>query len=271
MDIGTAKPTTVERAAVRHHLIDIADPDELFDAASFARLGREIVRELHRHGKTAVVAGGTGLYIKALLRGLVPGAPADPALRRQMRAEAQALGAQTLHARLARCDPETAARVHPNDTFRILRALEVFALTGRPISRLHREHRFGDAPFRALLIGLGLDRAALYARIDRRVDAMMEAGLVDEVRGLAARGYGPELKSMQSIGYSHVLAFLAGRLTREECVRTLKRDTRRFAKRQLTWLRAQTDLVWAAPEPADEVIRLAEAFIEESSKLEAES
>jgi tRNA dimethylallyltransferase len=261
MDIGTAKPTPAERAAVKHHLIDVVDPDAPFDAARFAHLGRQVVADLHRRGRPAVVVGGTGLYIKALVKGLFAAAPADPGVRRRLREEASVHGPSALHARLERADPQTAARLHPNDAFRIVRALEVLELTGRPISELHREHGFGDAPFRTLTIGLAMDRPDLYGRIDRRVDAMLAAGLEAEVRALLARGYGADLKPMQAIGYSHMLAHLAGRISREECARTLKRDTRRFAKRQLTWLRAQPEVDWLPPEPPRDVIRLAEDFL----------
>jgi tRNA dimethylallyltransferase len=261
MDIGTAKPTQAEQAAVRHHLIDLVDPDEPFDAAAYMALGRQALAECIRGGTPPVVVGGTGLYIKALLYGLFRSDARDPAVRERLRAEAERRGAAALHRRLARCDPSTAARLHPNDTVRILRALEVFEVTGRPISDLQREHRFNDAPFHVLQFGLGLDREALYRRIDRRVDAMVAAGLEDEVRALMAKGYGPQLKSMQAIGYSHMAAFLAGAIGREECIRTLKRDTRRFAKRQLTWFRAEPAIQWIPPDRVTELIQSSNEFL----------
>jgi tRNA dimethylallyltransferase len=261
MNIGTAKPTAVERAAVPHHLLDVVEPDEPFDAARFTRLARPLVRSLHAAGKVPVVVGGTGLYIKALLSGLFRAGPVDPEVRRRLAAEMEAAGAPALHARLREVDPETAARLHPNDRVRILRALEVHASVGCPLSALQREHRFRDAPFAALKIGLTLERGALYERIDRRVDAMVADGLEEEVRGLMARGYGPGLKSMQSIGYSHMAACIAGTVDRTECLRTLKRDTRRFAKRQMTWFRADPEVVWLDPRRVDEVLRHATAFL----------
>jgi tRNA dimethylallyltransferase len=166
-----------------------------------------------------------------------------------------------LHHRLAQCDPQTAARLHPNDAVRISRALEVFEVTGRPISALQREHQFGDAPFHTLKIGLSLDRETLYRRIDRRVEAMMAAGLEEEVRTLLARGYGPHLKPMQSIGYSHMAAFIAGAVSRADCIRTLQRDTRRFAKRQLTWFRADPDIRWLSPDRMPELVRKSKQFL----------
>jgi tRNA dimethylallyltransferase len=261
MDIGTAKPTAAEQAAVRHHLIDVVDPDEPFDAAAYKSLGRRAIAELVRRGKTPIVVGGTGLYIKALLRGLFGSDARDPQVRNRLRAEAQALGAEALHSRLKQCDPQTAARLHSNDAVRILRALEVFEVTGRPISELQQEHRFGEAPFRTLKLGLSLEREVLYRRIDQRVQAMVEAGLEDEVRSLLAKGYGPGLKPMQSIGYSHMAAFIAGVLSWEECLRTFKRDTRRFAKRQLTWFRADPEIVWLAPGRPEELVRLSAEFL----------
>jgi len=262
MDIGTAKPTAAEQAAVRHHLIDVVDPDEPFDAAAYKTLGRLALAGLARRGKTPIVVGGTGLYIRALLSGLFRSDARDPTVRKRLRAEAEALSPEAFHARLKQCDPQTAARLHPNDAIRILRALEVFEVTGRPISELQREHRFGDTPFRTLKLGLSIEREALYRRIDQRVQAMVDAGLQAEVRSLLEKGYGPELKPMQSIGYSHMAAFIAGLLSWEECIRTLKRDTRRFAKRQLTWFRADPEIVWPAADRPEELVRLSKEFLD---------
>jgi tRNA dimethylallyltransferase len=261
LDIGTAKPTAAEQAAVRHHLIDVVDPDEPFDAATYKALGRQAIAELTRRGQTPIVVGGTGLYIKALLSGLFRSDARDPRVRNRLRAEAQALGPEAFHARLKQCDPQTAARLHPNDAIRILRALEVFEVTGRPISELQREHRFRDTPFRTLKLGLSIEREALYRRIDQRVQAMVDTGLQAEVRSLLEKGYGPELKPMQSIGYSHMIAFISGALSWEECIRTLKRDTRRFAKRQLTWFRADPEIVWPAADRSEELVRLSKEFL----------
>jgi len=247
MDIGTAKPTAAEQARVRHHLVDVVDPDEAFDAAAFARLGRAAVADIAGRGRLPIVAGGTGLYIKALLGGLARRAVSDPAVRQRLQRDLAEHGPAVLHARLAQIDPATADRVHPNDAVRIVRALEVFEATGQPLSAHHRGHRFGDAPFEALTIGLDMPRETLYARIEHRVEAMVAQGLEAEVRRLLARGYGEELKPMQSLGYRHMAALIAGRIDREEAVRTLKRDTRRFAKRQLTWFRADPQIRWVSP------------------------
>jgi tRNA dimethylallyltransferase len=261
MDIGTAKPSIAEQSEVRHHLIDVVNPDQPFDAATYATLGRDALAEVIRSGQTPVVVGGSGLYIKALLRGLFRSDGRDPVLRQRLRAELQAVGAAAMHARLRQCDPASAARLHPNDAVRILRAIEVFEVTGQPISHHQDEHGFTDTPFRALMIGLALERGALYRRIDRRVDAMLEAGLEREVRMLLDRGYGPELKSMQSIGYSHMAAFIIGAINLEECLRTLKRDTRRFAKRQMTWFRSYPEIHWTSAEHPEDLLKLAEDFL----------
>ena len=208
-----------------------------------------------------MVAGGTGLYIRAMLCGLFEESPSDPDLRRRLNAEAGSLGAPALHRRLAGIDPAAAGRIHPNDAYRIVRALEINQITGVPISRHHQAHRFADAPFRTLKIGLTMERPALYARIDRRVDAMVDQGLQEEVRRLLDMGYGPELKSMQSIGYRHMVDFFFRRLTWEEAIRTLKRDTRRFAKRQFTWFNADDAVNWFQPARISDMIRAAKAFL----------
>jgi tRNA dimethylallyltransferase len=262
MDIGTAKPTPAEQKRVRHHLIDILDPDQQFDAARYAESARKTIGALHERGILPIVAGGTGLYIRALMGGISPLPRSDPAARARLWAALRAEGSEALHRRLAACDPHSAARIHTNDAYRIVRALEVHAATGRPLSDHQRRHGFGDCPYRALQIGLEMERQALYRRIDRRVEAMVAAGLVEEVRSLRRRGYGGDLKSMRSLGYRHMLAFLEEGLPWEEAVRTLKRDTRRYAKRQMTWFKADGDVTWVPAEKTDELIRLVGTFLE---------
>ena len=261
MDIGTAKPTAAERRRVAHHLIDIVDPDEDFDAVQFSIRARSAIAAVDQQGRRPFVVGGTGLYIKALLYGLFQSEAVDPAIRSRLKRELDRDGSRVLHERLKQSDPDTAARLHPNDAYRIMRALETLESGGKPLSKLQRGHGFADQRYNALKIGLHIERPDLYARIDRRVDAMMQAGLVDEVRQLLAMGYSAELKSMQSIGYRHTAEFLAGRLPWDECVRTLKRDTRRFAKRQFTWFRADPQVKWYGPDELDEIIRLVESFL----------
>jgi len=262
MDIGTAKPTPVELAQIPHHMIDIVDPDEDFDAVRFSELARERIAEIITRGRLPFVVGGTGLYIKALLHGLFQAQPVDPQVRNRLRQEAAEKGSLLLYERLQEMDPASADRLHPNDVYRIVRALETIETTGKSISDLHQDHGFEDDPYSALKIGLQMNRAKLYERIDKRVDLMIGAGLVDEVKRLLDMGYSPELKSMQSIGYRHVAEFLEDNVPWDECVRTLKRDTRRFAKRQFTWFGAEPRIQWFAPDQLNEVAGLVEAFLE---------
>jgi len=262
MDIGTAKPTLKEQARAPHHLIAIVDPDEPFDAAGFAKMAGEMIMKLHAVGIVPFVVGGSGLYIKALVHGLSHAGPADTDIRKRLK-EAELLhGSGFLYERLSKCDPEASERIHPNDTFRIIRALEVYEATGMAISQYSRDHGFENRRFNVLKIGLHIERETLYDRINRRVDAMIEEGLVDEVKMLLNRGYSEDLKSMQSIGYRHMIDFIKGRITWEETVRTLKRDTRRYAKRQMTWFKADPEIVWAEPEQLDYIKEMIKNFLQ---------
>ncbi len=260
MDIGTAKPTAEEQGRVLHHMIDIVEPDEPFDAAQYAEWARAKIIALDQQKITPFVVGGTGLYIKALVYGLFDEKVSDPKVRARLKAEAEARGIEYLYERLSRMDPATAARLHPNDSYRILRALEVVATTGQAISVHHQKHGFLEQPFEILKIGLNIDRTLLYERINRRVDAMIAAGFLQEVKDLLARGYSADLKSMQSIGYRHMVDFIDGRFSWEECVRTLKRDHRRYAKRQLTWFGADPEIIWKEPGQVQEIQLLIEDF-----------
>ncbi len=247
MDIGTAKPTPDERAKIVHHMVDIVDPDEPFDAESYAQRAMDIIKSLTDRKMLPVVAGGTGLYIKALEYGLFDAPPVDNALRERLKTEAQNSGTEALMQRLKQVDPITAEKVHPNDTYRIIRALEIFKLTGMPISTIQHSHQFQKKRLTTLKLGLKMARQALYDRIDRRVDIMVADGLLEEVRNLLASGYRAELKSMQSIGYRHMTDYLEGRLDWSRAIEALKRDTRRYAKRQFTWFRADKEVVWIEP------------------------
>jgi tRNA dimethylallyltransferase len=262
MDIGTAKPTPDERSCVTHHMIDIVDPDEHFDAKQFAKMAQDKIMKLYVLGVTPFVVGGTGLYIKALVQGLFKAGPADSHVRERLKKEARIYGSDFLYKQLSQRDPDTAKRIHSNDTYRIIRALEVHELTGKTITELHREHMFSDKPFRVLKIGLHMDRELMYDRIDLRVDAMIKAGFIDEVKGLLDTGYPAGLKSMQSIGYRHLVDFIEGRCPWDETLRTLKRDTRRYAKRQLTWFKADPEIVWKKPEQLREIQRLIKKFLQ---------
>jgi tRNA dimethylallyltransferase len=267
MDIGTAKPSADEQRQVRHHLVDIIDPDEHFDAVQYARLAREKVTRLLDRNIIPFVVGGTGLYIKSLLHGMFQSEPIDSAVRDRLTKEAGERGSELLYQRLKKCDPSAAQRLHPNDTYRIIRALEIYEVTGKSISEYHNTHGFSEQPFDAYKIGLNMDRALLHERINQRVDMMIAAGFVDEVKKLLSTGYTPDLKSMQSIGYRHVVDYLQGRLTREECVRTLKRDHRRYAKRQLTWFGADDQIIWKQPGQIEQIMKLVEGFLQNTKTI----
>jgi tRNA dimethylallyltransferase len=262
MDIGTAKPTLEERRRVTHHMVDIVDPDEDFDAVQFSERARSTIAALDRQGRFAFVVGGTGLYIKALLHGLFESEPVDSKIRNRLKRQLDQDGSGSLYERLEHIDPATAKRLHPNDSYRIIRALETIESSGKSISKHHQDHGFQDDPFNTLKIGLRIDRKQLYARLERRVDLMIQAGLVEEVKKLLAMGYAAESKSMQSIGYRHMVEFIAERLPWEECVRTLKRDTRRFAKRQFTWFGADPQIKWYEPDQLNEIVKLVKGFLE---------
>ncbi|MDX9786887.1 MAG: tRNA (adenosine(37)-N6)-dimethylallyltransferase MiaA [Desulfobacterales bacterium] len=261
MNIGSAKPTFEETTQIPHHGIDIIDPDEPFDAARFEQSARHDIDALLQRGVLPFVVGGTGLYIRALLYGLCDAISASPELRANLQAEADQKGTAALYDRLSTVDPESAAKIHPNDKIRIIRALEVFLLTGTRLSRHHQAHQFKQSAFDFLKIGLHLDRETLYDRINRRTDAMISAGLEAEVRSLLASGYASSLNAMQSIGYRHVVDFLEGRLDWQEAVRTMKRDTRRYAKRQMTWFMKEPDICWKRPDEIAAMRDLIRAFI----------
>ena len=261
MDIGTAKPTAAERNAVTHHMVDIVDPGDDFDAAEYGRRAGKCLSTLFSRGMTPFVVGGTGLYIKALIYGLADAAASDSQVHDRLAAELARTSSQAMHQRLSRVDPQSARRIHPNDTFRILRALEVYDLTGRPLTAHHADHGFARASFDALRIGLTLPRPELYDRIDQRVDAMLAQGLMAEVRALLAKGADPRLKSMQSLGYRHMTDYLQGRLEWDEAVRTLKRDHRRYAKRQMTWFGSDELVQWLQPDQLSRAVTLVEKFL----------
>ena len=261
MDIGTAKPTSEELCQIAHHMIDIVEPDEDYDAVRYSNQARDRVAGIVNRGLIPFVVGGTGLYIKALLHGLFQSKPVDAQIRNGLKQEAEENGIGFLFERLKKVDPAAADRIHPNDLYRILRALETIESSGKTISEYHESHGFADDPFTVLKIGLELDRQDLYARIDKRVDLMIEAGFVAEVTKLLDMGYSAHLKSMQSIGYRHVAAFLEKKMPWDECVRTLKRDTRRYAKRQFTWFGADQAISWQPPGHVKDIISLVVKFL----------
>lgn len=269
MDIGTAKPSLAERALVPHHLIDVVTPDVPYSAGRYAREAREAAARIGCRGKIVFLTGGTGLYIRAFIEGLIEVSPVDPALRDQLEQEHErALAAGDpgrLHRRLQERDPESASRIHPNDARRLVRALEI-AERGELASQVRAAHGFRDRPYRTLHLALHLDREELGARIDARCAQMIEAGLLWEVRELLERGYGPELRPMQSIGYRHMLPVAAGSVTLEMALEAMRRDTRRFAKRQRTWIRAVREAVWMPADDVEGIVKRVECFLAEAGQ-----
>ena len=242
-DVGSAKPTIEERRRVPHHLVDVVDPDEPFSAADYARRGREALASIRERGVPPLVVGGTGLYLRALLRGLFEGPSRDDALRGRLEAMAARHGEARLHRRLARVDPDSAARIKPADRIRVVRALEVFHQTGRPLSG---HHRAGAEPLRGFDVrhlGLAPSRDAQRAAIEARTQRMLAEGLVDETRKLIER-YGPDLRPLQSIGYRQAAAVVRGELGVDEARRDIVKETMRYAKRQMTWFRHQERVAW---------------------------
>jgi tRNA dimethylallyltransferase len=242
MDIGTGKPTAAERAALPHHLLDVVDPSERYHAARFRREALEAIAAIRRRGRLPLVVGGTGLYVRALLKGLHLAPPADPALRRELEASLSALGPEALHRRLAARDPVAAARLHPRDRARIVRALEVDVLGGP--CRATADWRGAVPPFRLLMVGLRQSREALAQRIADRVRDMVARGMMGEVRRLAAAGYDETLPAMGGIGYRQFAAVLRGEMAEAEAVRLMIRDTVRYAKRQMTWFARDPEIRW---------------------------
>jgi len=261
MDIGTAKPTPAERSQVPHHLIDIVNPDEAFNAASFMEQARAVIADLHERGKRIVVVGGTGLYIRALLGGLFDGPSADETLRRSYAAILEREGKPGLYERLKTKDSRAAAIIHPNDVARMVRALEVLELTGVSIVEQQQEHRFAHRPYSVLKIGLRSERSVLYERIDARTEQMMAQGFVDEVQRLLDMGFHEGLKPMQALGYRQLVQVLRGTLDLGEAVSLVKRETRHYAKRQLTWFGADPEISWFESGDREAILRSAGCFL----------
>ena len=260
MDIGTAKPTPAQRARVPHHLLDIADPNQVVTLASYRDQAVQVITDLRMRRRVPLLTGGSGLYIRAVVDGFtIPQVPPDAHLRRRMESDERAHPGR-LHATLQRVDPQAAARIHPRNIRRLVRALEVYERTGRPISSLQSTDSIGAAA----QVALTMDREVLYSRIDARVDEQLAAGLVAEVEQLVAQGYAPTLPAMRGLGYKEIVEYLQGRVGLEEAVRRLKRNTRHFAKRQFTWFRRDSRIRWldvttlTSGQVADEIGRMIE-------------
>lgn len=245
-DIGTAKPSAEELRRVPHHLISVVEPLEPFSAGRFQTLADAAIADIHARGKRAIVVGGTGLYLRVLLHGVVEAPPRDDALRARLEAEAARAGRPALHQRLCELDPQTAAAISPNDLVRIIRALEIHALTGEPASAHRARHAFQKDRYDAALFALHPPREALYAAINGRTRQMFQQGLLDEVRSLIARGY-RSAAPMGSVGYAEALEVVEGRLSLEAGIEQAAQATRNYAKRQLTWLRKERGVRFLEP------------------------
>ena len=261
MDIGTAKPTPEEQSGIPHHLLDVVDPDEGFNAAIYRSFALPLVSDIVSRGKVCFVTGGTGLYIKSLTKGLFHCPPSDPEIRESLHRECEAHGTKALHERLKQKDPESAGKIHTNDKVRIIRALEIAQLTDHLPSDLIEKHGFSDTSLNTQTICLDANREELYDRINKRSLAMIDAGLIEETENLLNKGYSPDLKPMQSIGYRHIVAYLQGKWTLEEATQNIQRDTRRYAKRQFTWFRGDPDYAWMAPEEMDSLQEEIKGFL----------
>ncbi|MDD5757402.1 MAG: tRNA (adenosine(37)-N6)-dimethylallyltransferase MiaA [bacterium] len=244
LNIGTAKPPKKELRQVKHHLISIRKPDEEFNAGIFVRLAGQKIEQLEKQGKNVVMAGGTGLYLKALLEGLSEAPPKNEQLRRKLIAKARKYGKKYLYKRLTKIDPVAAARIHPHNVERVIRALEIYHQTGKPFSQWHQ--KTVSPNYQARIIGLSRNRQKLYERIDQRVEEMFHQGLVREVRAILKKGYSPKLKPLQSLGYRQVCQYLAGKLTLDETIYQTELETRHYAKRQLSWFRHTRGIKWFA-------------------------
>lgn len=244
MDIGTAKPTIEERRGIPHHLIDIITPDTPFSAADFANAADNAISDIVKRGKTPIITGGTGLYIRALLHGLVDSPSGDPDLRESLHAEAARIGNQAMLEKLRTVDPALAAQLHPNNLLRIIRGLEVYQQSGIPLSLHQQQHSFAPKRYHSLKIGIRSDRHELYKRINSRVERMLADGLLAEVSSLLDSGYSRDLKPLRSIGYKEATAYLAGETGLTDMTELIKRNTRHYAKRQLTWFNADPDIIW---------------------------
>ncbi len=262
LDIGTAKPRKEEREQVPHHLIDIIDPNKDFNAGLYRKTAVEVIRDLHKRSAKMILVGGTYLYVRVLLYGIIEGISADMEIRDRLRRLKSTFGISYVYEKLKSLDPDTASRIHPNDYVRIERALEAYYLTGSRMSELQEKHGFKENEYEVIKIGLLEEREILRKRIDERVDRMIEEGLVDEVKKLREMGFAKDLKPMQSIGYKHINQYLDGEITLDKAIELIKRDTKRFAKRQMTWLRKDKDIHWYHfPEGLEKIVNEAEIFL----------
>ncbi len=248
MDIGTAKPGQDERKRIPHHLIDIVDPDEYFSAADYSARARRAIKEILSRGKEPLIVGGSGLYLRALFKGFFKGPGRDENLRRELKKKAEKLGTELLYLELKEKDPEAAEKIGPYNLVRLIRALEVYELSGQKISELQKKGEYPSKEFEFIKIGLELEREKLYRRIDQRVESMICSGLVDEVKSLKIRGYDTSLIPMRTFGYKEIFQYLKGEVSLDEAKQKIKLNTRHFAKRQLTWFKKEEGIIWIEAE-----------------------
>jgi len=260
LDIGTAKPTPEQRQRIPHHLIDIIEPDQTFTAAEYGDLARNTLREVFEREKTPLVCGGAGLYLRAVTEGFFDGPGADPEIRQRLESSADQKGLSALYRQLVQSDPEAAQRIDPHDKLRIIRSLEVLQICGKPLSLLQKEGRYPPKEFEFVKVGLIEERQELYKKIEMRVDRMIEEGLLEEVRSLAECGYDPELAPFKTVGYQEMFDHLGGRCSLERAIELVKRNTRRYAKRQLTWFRKDKDIRWFESETPELIAKIVRVY-----------
>jgi len=277
MDIGTAKPTAAERSRIAHYLIDVVDPDEDYTLGTFIRDAETAIQTIYSHKRIPLLAGGTGLYFRGLLNGVFdesfveskresdPDINKNETIKQDLRQRLAEVGSNTLHSELAEFDPESAQRIHPNDVQRILRGLEIYYCTGIPWSKHLKNQSERNLRYRVLKIGLTRPREELYARIDQRVQQMVENGLLTEVKNLLALGFESKLKSMQAIGYRHMVNFIEGNWSWEQTLAWLARDTRHYAKRQYTWFNNDPEIIWHDVRETDKIFHDIEEFLIKNS------
>lgn len=264
MDIGTAKPDAIEMSGIRHYMIDELNPDENFSVAKYRELALKYISQIIKEGGRPIVAGGTGLYINSLLYNInFSETICDEELREALKIEAIEKGNRYLYDKLLAVDPEAAEKIHENDVKRVIRAIEVYTHTNKPISQHAQLSRLEPPPYRYIVFGLNWERSKLYERIDKRVDKMLQSGLVEEVKSLMKMGYDTGTTAMQGIGYKEILNYLKGECTLEETVYILKRDTRHYAKRQLTWFRRLEGIQWLDVDENTNLKEMAEKIIQE--------
>jgi tRNA dimethylallyltransferase len=265
LDIGTAKPSREQRNKVKHHMIDVVDPDEEFNAAIFAEQARIIIADLTSQSKIVFIVGGTGLYIRALLGGIIETPAVDENIRNYYRQLLDNRGKAYLYDLLQQRDAAAAAQINPNDSVRVIRALEVLEQTGESISAKQKRHSFADCPYKTYKIGIKVDRKELKKKIEMRTEKMVANGLLDEVKSILGRGYPDDLKPLQSLAYKQVIGFLRKEYSWGNALDLIKRDTWHYAKRQLTWFAADKEINWCSCDSLEEISKNVEKFWKENS------